>query len=169
MSKIFQSAMDVAERQLQNDAKYGGISKQIVKSTHSRFEQHNVKASNSTIVLLSACISEMCGIMLNATMQQMDQRTMTIDMVTNKCTVHTLSNGDKCVNSSMLRLLHVLRLPHPLIQSKKEDTSRKRKQPESGAREPNKLEEKQVSFHQDVVKSKKTRPSTPDNCFWDED
>ena len=173
ISKIFQSAMDATEKHLQGDAKYGGISKQIVKSTHVQFDTHNVKASNTTIVLLSACISEICGIMLNTTLQEMgSQRTMTIDMLLNNCTVHTISNGEKCVNASLSRLLHVLQRPHPQTRTKQEaepDVLQRKRKLETRVHEPTKLEEKKVSFSQNEKPSRAARPSTPDTCFWEED
>lgn len=173
MLKVFQRAMDMAETALKTDAKYGGIDKKIVKSTQSVMTSAEVKVSTAASVIIAACVAEMIGIILNSTQTLMEDRTMSLASVREYGTTHCISSGNRCINSSLVRLVHHLSQPLCIVtvsapsREEREKLARAKKSGEHPSKEsPQKkmrrLETKSVTFETAV------RPSTPENCFWED-
>lgn len=168
MAKVFQRTIDSTEENLKGDAKYGGIDKKVVKGTQTILDDMEVRYSTGASVCLAACVAEVCGIMLNSTQTLMQERTINLASLQTYATIHCISSGEKCCNSSLVRFLHHLNLP---MQKEIEQTAddvkdlpkiSKKSTRESPGRKMRRLEEKSVSFSEDK------RPSTPDTCFWED-
>ena len=190
MLRLLQRALDNAEGKLKEDAKYGGIDKRVVKGTSHIFEQESVRASTGGIVCVAACAAEICGLILNATHQKMtDQKTMTLKMIEEYGTMISLSDGQTCAHTSMIRLLHSLNstIAASYMTMENTPTSDKRNDHENEAKVKSsrearisaertsksfrQVEEKNVHFEDNVqrrVSVESRRPSTPDNCFWED-
>lgn len=197
--RLLQRALDDSESRVKTDPKYGGIDKRIVKGVTAILEEHEVRASQAAIVSISACIAEVCGLILNATHQQMnpDQRTMTLENVQSFGTKVCLSNGEKCFNASLARLLHAIdqveaqnkwersiRLdvapstarpaPSSTTTARPATSDARRREPTAARAERSmrRIEERNVHFN--VKSSQRSaseapRPSTPSDCFWEDD
>ena len=168
LSKVFARVLQDTTLALEKDQRYGGIDKKIVKSTTSLIEEAGLKSNSHASVLVAACIAEVCGIMLNDA-RQLDKKTITLDILQQSSTVHVLSNGETCVNASLVRFIESIKRPiqSELIEKReREDAEQKRKRRSKSTDTTRKriaLEEKSVKF------SDARRPSTPDHCFWEED
>jgi hypothetical protein len=169
LSKVFARVIQDTTLAFEKDQRYGGIEKKIVKSTTSLIEEAGLKSNSHASVLVAACIAEVCGIMLNDA-RQLDKKTITLEILQQSSTVHVLSNGETCVNASLVRFIESIKRPIECELEEKrerEDAQQRRKKRTSNSTETTRkriaLEEKSVKF------SEARRPSTPDHCFWEED
>lgn len=171
--KVFKSVIDRTEKALENN-KYGNIDKKIVKCTQALFDEYNTKSSHGAVVCVAACIAEVCGIMLNATQSLVPDRTLSLQMVHSFSTTHMTSSGQKCMNASLHRFLCHVEQDVAIPRLTPPSSSKPRQQ--QTARLPDKkksfkkLEEKTVSFAiMQPARERPPRPSTPVDCFWEDD
>lgn len=167
LSKVFARVLQDTTEALERDAKYGGIDKKIVKGTAHLIEEAGLKSNSTATVLVAACVAEVCGIMLNDA-GKTDKKTLTLEVLHQSSTVHVLSNGESCVNASLVRFIHSIHTPlyaETRESRSREEPTRKRAAPTNGDARKKRmaLEEKSVKFRETP------RPSTPDNCFWEDD
>lgn len=87
------------------------VDRRLVRKLSAALRAHGVKHSRDATTTLASAIAELCGIMLNSANALMDGRTMSRDDLRHYATCHRLSNGEHCVNASLIRFLHMLQRP----------------------------------------------------------
>ena len=165
MSRILLKAIDRAQQYVENGDKYGNMDKKMVKCVQSILTDGQVKFGSSGVISITACVSEVCGLLLHATYKGMNYpKTLTLEGLKTYGTTHFSESSSKSVtNASLIRLLHVLEQDHFNICSDKSVDKTKYAQESS----------KNVSFEGDKVSAcfwqsaaGEERPGTPD-CFWE--
>lgn len=149
------------------DTKYGGLDKKIVKSCSKCLS--DLKVSSNTAVALAAVVSTICGIVLQSAQDNIPNiKTLTLESVQEYGTIYSGSNG-QYPYSSLIRFLKIIEVfnPTPPINSKAVvSQSKKELKP---AIVYDKLESKQVHFKKENAQhTKRPRPLTPENCFWED-
>ena len=182
MSKLLQRALDAANTAFERDPKHGLLDRALVRSCASTLEAHSIKASNAAVVYVATIVAEMIGILLSsAHMCMPENRTMTLENV--KAMKYQLSTGQVVNNISVHRLMHSIeRTSHMCQNAALEDEAITRvpaaKRPRADVppcapKSMRNLECKTVSFarsdEEQRPMSAAARPSTPTDCFWEED
>ena len=168
LQRILTRAFDDVDNALKQEIKHGGIDRKIVKQTGLLLEKHDQKASTAAVVSIAACVAEICGVMLNSTAQNMTEKTMTLSLIHEHACTHITSSGERCRNASLHRFL--VTLDRPLMhavqavrtaQTSDKKTGKRKAEPPREQPSARPKSEKAVHFHS-------ARPTTPDNCFWDD-
>ena len=135
--------------------KYGQIDKKIYKGCAKLME--SPKCSTTAVIAVATIVSELCGILLQSLMNTMsDMKTLSLDFLKYQGICHT-SNHVVYQYSSMIRFIYMIEQHTPLLPpSPREKKSEKKKGKHALCTDRSK-----VSFECD-------RPSTPENCFWEE-
>lgn len=163
--KVLCKAIDNATSCL-DDNKYGNTDRKIYRSCARMLKQLEVKTNNSATVALTAVISQVCGILMQSSLENSGSiKTLTLETVEEKGIKHKTTSGDMIPYSSFIRFLHMITNFEPseyLLKckpKKQECKSLSVKHVESLEMKP------KVSFQQRAS----TRPSTPSHCFWEDD
>ncbi len=174
LQKVFTRVYQECEK---NGMKNGGIDKKIIKYVSAKLAENNIKFNAQAVVQLSACVAEVCGILLNCTATMMgSDKTMTLNHFMQHSCAYCLSNGTKVLNNSLVRFLHYVKQPNPELVNIEDDKKRKLSHVSANNKEntkkrvvykTQKLEMKNVSFT--TNSSCENRPNTPTNCFWEDD
>lgn len=123
MYKVFGSAMKKAQSSTVNDEKTAKYQARLSRQTRKVFERMGISVQKTACAMIAACISEMCGLMLNGH-RTSTSRTMTLDDIKSSCTTHMLSNGELSTNSSMGRFVNFMTAPvASFSDNNEEDTS----------------------------------------------
>lgn len=148
--RVLCKSIDSAMKSITDD-KYGNVDKKICKACAK--EMKIVKASQSAVVAVATVISQVLGIILQSAYENYaNAKTLTLDLVKSSGVHHKGSNGQSYAYGSIMRFVNIIELFHPQnIREKGKTESASKKQ--------------KVSFN-DAHKS--GRPSTPDNCFWED-
>lgn len=147
------------------DTKYGGLDKKIVKSCSKYLSE--LKTSSNTAVALAAIVSTICGIVLQSAQDNIPNvKTMTLESVRQYGTVYSGSNG-QYPYSSLIRFLKIIEVfnPTPIISKPVVSKPKKEIKP---AIVYDRLQSKSVHFKKEDRQIKRPRPSTPENCFWED-
>ena len=139
ISKILASVL-VETEEILEDKKNGHIERKIIKGVSTIAHEANCDISQKASVLIAACVSEVCGIILNSAYHAMKMpKTLTEAIVWEYATTHILSKQqEECVNKSLLRLIvSIKRQPVSKVAEKPTKVERTRFEVQ---------EEKSVSF-----------------------
>lgn len=102
-------------RQLENedpDDKYAGIDKKFFKSTASYVESLTTqKLEAKALRAIAFFAHQVCGIILNSAIEQLSDRTLTLESIDKYGTTHVVHSED-CINSSLVRMLHFIQKGH---------------------------------------------------------
>lgn len=147
---------------------HGGIDKKLHKSCLKVIKENGVKTSQDGALAIGAVVSQVCGIILQSALHNApDSKTLTLDIVREKGYYHKTSTGNTVPYPSLMRFANVVEnfvpttpIMQPEVKSKEHSTESKRVQIENDSR--------RVTFGKEKCKDKMTRPTTPDNCFWDD-
>tara|TARA_B100001741_G_scaffold93224_1_gene76482 strand:+ start:4434 stop:5216 length:783 start_codon:yes stop_codon:yes gene_type:complete len=163
------------------DTKYGGLERKIVKACGKYFS--DLKMASNTSVAVAAVISTICGIILQSAQDNVPNiKTLTLDSVKQFGTTYSGSSG-QYPYCSLIRFIKIVEVFDPTPISSKPVVSKPKpvvSKPKPVVSKPqkelkpvivyDKIENKQVHFKKDDAKSnvKRPRPSTPENCFWED-
>ena len=156
------------------DTKYGGLERKIVKACGKYFS--DFKMASNTSVAVAAVISTICGIILQSAQDNVPNiKTLTLDSVKQFGTTYSGSSG-QYPYCSLIRFIKIVEVfdPTPIsskpVVSKPKPVVSKPQKELKPAIVYDKIENKQVHFKKDDAKSnvKRPRPSTPENCFWED-
>lgn len=102
-------------RQLENedpDDKYAGVDKKFFKSTGTYIESlTSQKLEAKALRAIAFFAHQVCGIILNSAMEQLSDRTVTLESIDKYGTTHMVHSED-CINSSLVRMLHFIQKGH---------------------------------------------------------
>lgn len=140
ISKILASVLVETGEILEDNKKNGHIERKIIKGVGIIAHEANCDISQKASVLIAACVSEVCGIILNSAYHAMKMpKTLTEAIVWEYATTHILSKQqEECVNKSLLRLIVSIKR-QPVSHTKEKPTKVERARFEV-------QEEKNVSF-----------------------
>lgn len=159
ISKILCKSIDNAVANM-SENKYGNTDKKIFKGCVKLLK--DVKSSSSAAVALSAVVSQICGILMQSTLENSSEvKTLTLDCVKENGIKHKSTNGSTFPYSSLIRFLNIVEYFEPREIVNREVTKKKK---DAKAKFESLEIKPKVSF-QDVSTK---RPSTPDNCFWED-
>lgn len=145
MQKVFARVCRECEA---SEEKNAGIDKKIIRYVTTQLKAHGMKFSPQAALQLSACVAEICGILLNCTAGMMTEKTMTLSHFYDNSCMYCVSNGTPVLNNSLVRFLHYVNQPMPEwapIDSKQQQPKPKERQ----VYKTQKLEMKHVSFADD--------------------
>lgn len=160
ISKILCKSIDNAVSGM-TDNKYGNIDKKIFRSCSKLVKDQEMKTNPTAIVAISAIVSQICGILMQSSIENdKELKTLTLESVKQNGVNHRTANGSTIPYSSLIRFISVVQTFEPKdiiseVKSKKKES--KTKKLESIEIKP------KVSFQNTE------RPSTPTNCFWEDD
>ena len=165
--RVLCKSIDTAMKESENGTKNGGLEKKILKSCAEKLKSVNIKFSPNGVIAISAVISTLCTILLQGSIKS-DVKTLTLDMIKSNGVIHKSSSGASYPYSSLMRFIYIIENFEPYavcISKNKEDKKDKiaKKSKNIVAKEVSSIcdgTNKGVQFYQ--------RPSTPDNCFWEE-
>ena len=163
--RVLIKAIDEAVQMIETD-KYGGIEKKIVKGTQHILKSSSIKYSLSGAIAVAATVSTICGILLQSSVDLLsDAKTLNYDSVRTNGVYHKSSSGQIYPYSSLIKFLNIIEILEPLsVEANKKD--KKNKESIKYNREPLKVHFQAQKFTPD--KNQQQRPSTPDNCFWED-
>lgn len=159
ISKILCKSIDNAISNI-SENKYGNTDKKIFKGCAKLLK--DVKSSSTAVVALSAVVSQVCGILMQSTLENSSEaKTLTLDCVKENGIKHKTTNGSTLPYSSLIRFLSVVEYfePREIISS---EVTKKKKDAKTKVES---LEIKPKVSFQDISTK---RPSTPENCFWED-
>ena len=162
--KVLIKAIDEAVGTIEND-KYCGIEKKIVRGTQQILKNSSSKYSPTGIIAVAVVVSTICGIILQSSVDLLsDTKTLNYDSVKANGVYHKSSSGQIYPYSSLIKFLNVVEIfePQSVEQVKKDKKPKEIKH----SRESQNLK---VQFKKQCTPTiKQERPSTPDNCFWED-
>jgi len=158
--RVLMKAIDEAVELIETD-KYAGIEKKIVRCTQAILKNCNIKFSPSGIIAVAATVSTICGIILQSSVELSDSKTLNYDVVKKNGVYHKSSTGQIYPYSSLIKFLNIIEVLEPLSVEtiKKEKKDKKEIQPRENLK---------VHFQKKLSNNSQNRPSTPDNCFWED-
>lgn len=128
-ARILCRAVDEAVNALAEGNTSGNLDRKLLRSTKQMLQSEfgEYKFSKAGIVSIAAVVSEFCGILLNAAglhLKEQGGQTLTPEIFQANCVKHRLTTGDVHTNSSLLRLLALVR--DRVDQGEAADASKKR-------------------------------------------
>ena len=144
--------------------KYGGLDKKLVKNCIQSLK--GIKTSHQGILAMGAVISTVCSIMLQNSIHS-DIKTLTLDiLLANGMTHKSNTNQKSYPYSSLMRFLGVIESFEPL---KVNSPPPKKKDEEKDKHKVHFTNKKSFTPKLNkTLKEKHERPSTPENCFWED-
>ena len=105
MYVLFKKVIDRALEEIENGNKRANIQAKIVRNVTNMLKTRGIKFSPASAVCFSACIAEICGILLHSSTKYSDERTITTNMLREKGIVYKTSHGEICTNIPFKRFL----------------------------------------------------------------
>lgn len=162
--KVLCKDVDTAMLEFTNGDKLGGTDKKIFKGCKKILE--DVPCSQNGIVAVSSIVSTICGILLQSSIENCkDIKTLTLEMVKTEGVNHKASNGVTYPYNSLMRFLSIVESFEPLSIP---ETTKMKKNDAKHLDTPKKAKHLKVSFTNENAMKQNPRPSTPENCFWDD-
>lgn len=110
LSKILASVLSRLEKKLSSEEK-PSVDRALSKCIRTILDKRGIYIGPKSILMLSACVSEIIGIIVNSAYRASHTKTLTVDKLWEHAATHTLSSsGQRCTNRSLLRFLRVLEI-----------------------------------------------------------
>jgi hypothetical protein len=110
LSKIFASVLSRLEQKLSN-AEKPTADRPLSKCIRAILDKRGIYIGPKSIVMLTACVSEIIGIIVNSAYRASHTKLLTVEKLWEHAATHTLSSsGERCTNRSLLRFLKVLEI-----------------------------------------------------------
>lgn len=110
MTRIFRKVVETTMVKVEEGDKYGGVERRLLRSTGVCLRGAHVKATPAAVACVAACVSEVCGLMLNAAHRQMTERTLTLDAVRRHACEQTVAKR-VATHTSLREFLECLERP----------------------------------------------------------
>jgi len=183
--KILTKAIDETILAFEQNEKNGNLDRKIVKSCSKVLEKIDfIKTTTTGILAIASIVCSICGLLLQSS-KAGDSKTLSIETLRQYGTNHLSSNGNSYPYSSFIRFLYIIDNFEPLALTEPPKTETKtetknmeicdytkskkqtKKRKSSHEKEEHHNTKSSVQFLEQK-KRERIRPSTPENCFWEE-